>query len=156
MEGPGQEALAGLGLGQDLPYQLFSDIRQVEIFQLVLVSPQCIFSVPTGAEFPTLHSTDKINQHVMELNSSCGVGENPVKDTRDFDSFDLESRLFEHFASNSLLESLAEFQYATGERPFALEGFGATANQEDAAAVNDYGTDADDGTVWILAFEGGS
>jgi hypothetical protein len=73
------------------------------------VDPPSIFGVAPCAEFPALHATDVINEYVMELNSSGGIGENPVKDTGNFDGFDLESCLFEDLAGNSLLECLTQF-----------------------------------------------
>jgi hypothetical protein len=50
-------------------------------------------------------------------------------------------------------ERFTDFEHAAGERPVALEGLGAAANEEHAGLVDDDGADADEGRRGKLAFD---
>ena len=65
----------------------------------------------------------------------------------------VETGFLAHLADDAGGERLAEFEHAAGERPVALEGLGAAADQKDAARVNDDCADADEGRSGKLAFD---
>ena len=110
-------------------------------------------SLPAMAS-PERRTAEEVDQYIVILGASVGVGEDAVEDVEDFADFDGESGFFEGLAGGSVAEFLAEFEDAAGNGPFTPKRLGGTSNQQGAVVVDDDGSDADDGMVRVVAFHG--
>jgi hypothetical protein len=98
-------------------------------------------------------AAEVVGEDVMVTNAAFDAV-NAVKQLDQFKGFDDEAGLFAHLANDAGGERLADFKQAAGQRPLALERLVAAADEQDAACVYDYGTDADKRRFWILSLHG--
>lgn len=96
-------------------------------------------------------AAEVIDENVVVLDATLFVAGDTVDDFDDGDGLDEEAGFFLNFAANALLQSLAELERPSGQRPLALERRVAALDEENAVLMEDDGSDADDGTVRILA-----
>ena len=69
-----------------------------------------------------------------------------IEDFDDWSDVDVESRFLAHLASHRDVESLAQFHGTAGNAPLAFQRLLASANQQNAVAIEHDGADADDRT----------
>ncbi len=87
----------------------------------------------------------------MILRAALAIGKDAVKDVEHLARLNDESSLLQHLTADAILESLAEFQHATGNGPLALEGLGGAAHQQNSVAVHDDSANANNGLFGIDA-----
>src|SRR5689334_14624922 len=80
----------------------------------------------------------------MVLRGAALVAHDAFEDLEELDGLDFQTRLFEHLAAHRVLERLAEFQRAAGERPPTLQRFLPALRHQNAVPPEDDRSDTDE------------
>src|SRR5215470_1187525 len=88
-------------------------------------------------------ATKEINQHEMVFHVAAGVAGDAVQDLDHRADFDRQTCFLPHFANDSRLEGLPEFNAATGQAPVTFERLVSTLDQEHPIAVEHDRSNAD-------------
>jgi hypothetical protein len=94
---------------------------------------------------------DVIQQHVMELSATVGVGHDAFKDGGQEEGLNLQSGFFQDFAAEGVFEAFAGFDGAAGKTPVAEQGGASATDQEHFPAPDDNGPHAHNGAGGIAA-----
>jgi len=100
---------------------------------------------------PSNWTADEVDQHVVVPRAALGVEADAFERRDRAADFDLETRLFAHFARDGRLERFSSFDGAAGDAPFAFERFASAPYEQHAIAVQDHRADTDDRTRRIFA-----
>jgi hypothetical protein len=82
-----------------------------------------------------------VGEHIVVLNPIANAV-NAIEEFDQLDGLNDEAGLFPHLAGDAGSEGLAYFKQASGERPLATQRLCAATHEEDAAGIDDYGSDA--------------
>ena len=154
--------MSGNGLrdgGEGLAEDLGDGEAEREAVEVGGGDPEDFADVAAGGGFVSTgeageRAAEEVDEDVVVLGAAVGVGEDAVEDVEDGADFDVEAGFFQGFAGGAVAELFAEFEDSSGDGPFALERLGVAADEQDAVAVEDDGSYANDGVVRVGAVHG--
>jgi hypothetical protein len=107
--------------------------------------------VVAGAQVAAEKRAIEIDQDVVILTVFGIIEHDAFEDGGDGSGFDAQPGFFPDFADDGVFQALPGFDQAAGKRPFARERGPATFYEEDALAVENEGSDSQEGPGWIAA-----
>src|ERR1700733_1036521 len=113
--------------------------RQLKRCQLFLSEPSDFGRIAGGGEISRNPAAEKINQNVMILHALLGIAQNAVVDAEEFAGFDGESGFLASLAGGGFSDQFADFEHASGDRPFRLQWWVKSLHENDAGVLDDDG-----------------
>src|SRR4051794_31505038 len=117
--------------------------REGQSCNLFRCEPLGVAGIVAGAKFAGDDLAEKINEHIVVRSALILIGHDAFEDSEQFGGAHSKTGFFAGLALGSLTQSFAEFQHATGNRPFAEQRRLASLDQGYMAVRNDDRADTD-------------